>query len=120
MIKVTKYKAFDGTEFYVRNECIKYELQLDTVSNIMFQLEPLPEDEMKLVRFVNGKNYIQHDPEIFTKVKAELETYALETYGKERINYPYFVLDPLNRFLHTDNLCREYGQMYFKIEAENV
>lgn len=67
---ITKFKAIDGTEFTKENECLKYELLIKRVNEIMALLPPTPNDDG--CNYSNGSGYLQHEKQIFRNAQIKL------------------------------------------------
>ncbi len=74
MKTITKYQAYDGSEFTNPIACTTYEQHSRAADAIIAQLPPTPEDDG--CEFANGGGYIQHDTALVLKVRRELLTQA--------------------------------------------
>ena len=128
---IIKYKSIDGREFASETDCIKHELIIKEVDEIMSVLPHRPDS----IDFTNGDGYIQHDKDKLKKVKINLLTFAKKHINHEWIqktiddenSHPSFVARlfedysvlPLqkawDRFYCVDSEFREWGQPYFAI-----
>jgi len=65
---ITKYKATDGTEFFDKEKCEKYESLIEQVNSVMSALPARPNN----IKFLDGHTYIQHDKRILRETKISL------------------------------------------------
>ena len=68
MNTITKYQAYDGTEFREPDACLAYETNCRAADDIVSRLPERPED----LDFSNGGGYIQHDPAVWHSVRRDL------------------------------------------------
>lgn len=128
---VIKYKAIDGKEFEKEQDCIDYELLIETVNHIMSKLPKLPENDS--CSFVNGGGYIQHNKRKLQAAKIALlelckkyidhkwiqqtiddssvhPSYVARLLGDYGINPLY---DAWHRFVCIDSDLKEWGQPFY-------
>ena len=131
MKTITKFKAYDGSEFDDEQKCSEYETNCRHADDIISQLYPRPDDS----DFSNGNlGYIQHDPVMFLKVRQELlEQANIESPHKwidqsieDTTVHPSWAFRWIsecctgrlnrawNRIYCTDDKFREWGQPYFR------
>jgi len=128
---ITKYKAKDGKEFSVENECVKYEGLIDSVNEITKPLGDVPEN--KSCSFTNGEGFRQHKSTIVRSVTVALlekskeyidHHWIQQTIDSEKIDLSWCArvfgdhgLSPLNSAMYRlqciDGLGREFGQPYY-------
>jgi len=131
MEQITKFKAIDGTEFSNKEECLKYELLIERVNNIMALLPPLPKDDG--CNFSNGSGYVKHNKATLRNAQIQLleickeyidHKWIQQTIDDETMHSSYvgrllsdYGIRPLNdawyRFSCVDDQYREWGQPYF-------
>ena len=123
MKQVTRYIANDGREFFESYDCLEYEHEQAEVKEIIDKLHPRPASG----EFTSGEGYIQHSPEIFVWVRAELEKIAqrhtvLKSSGAGRRELIGRLIDDMGirhlsrawyRINCTDEQLREWGQPYY-------
>lgn len=68
METITKFRAYNGAEFNAEEKCRIYESNCRKADAIVSKLPERPDD----LDFSNGHGFIQHDPEIFKKVRRKL------------------------------------------------
>lgn len=136
---ITKYRAVDGKEFSNENECLKYELLIKRVDEIMSTLPPIPEPNYETTSFTNGGGYLQHKSDDLRKAKIALlgicKEYSDHKWIQETIDNEqsmscsfvarilgelgiYPLIEAWNRFSSVDNEYREWGQPYFANNPE--
>lgn len=140
MKKIIKYAAHDGSEFFSKKDCARYEDLCDEINKIIGVLQPLPED--KNCEFVNGAGYIQHNAQTFRKVHINLLkiAYRLTTHNiiKTALENPDSVHSTwisriisdsgvpkilniaYSRIMSTDQYFREWGQPYFATHPDEA
>lgn len=130
METVTKYKAFDGSEFTDRAECMQHEENCAIAEKIMRQI-PLKPDGCD---FANGSGYLQHSSNTLLQVRNEFlefcKRYTSHKWLQETIDkgwdahgsYAGRILDECAprsiskhwyRFMCIDSDFREWGQPYY-------
>lgn len=130
MNAVIKYVAYDGREFIDLSACLKYERDCRTADKIIAQLPERPDS----CDFSNGElGYIQHDRELFLKVRLELLEQAHKEsphdWLKQAMNdatihssWPSRIISECctrqlclawNRISCVDSEFREWGQPYY-------
>lgn len=130
MKEITLYQARDGHRFDKRSDCANHEWLLDKIDALSVLLPAIPEG----CDFLNGKGYLQHNPEKLEKYRLGLldliekkidHSWVKQTRDKKaHPSYLARLLDesasPLgnawNRLLTIDKQGREWGQPYY---AEN-
>lgn len=138
---ITKFKAIDGTEFKKESDCLKYELLIKRVDDIMALLPPKPNDDG--CKFSNGSGYLQHEKTVLRNAQLQLleickeyidHKWIQQTIDDENVHCSYvgrllsdYNIKPLNnawhRFSCIDKQQREWGQPYFALnpnEGEQV
>jgi len=133
---ITKFKAIDGKEFTKQTECLKYELLIKQVDEIMALLPPTPNDDG--CNFSNGGGYIKHDKQVLRNAQIKILELC-----KERIDHKWiqqsiddetvhcswvdrllgdYDIRPLDkawyRFSCVDEQNREWGQPYYANNPE--
>lgn len=128
METVIKYKAFDGREFFEREEAAEHETNLTEAQEIMAKLPAKPEG----CDFTNGRGYIQHDNSVLD-VKIEFLEFVKrytdhhwiqQTIDDETVHSSYASriigecapnsIDRMwTRFTCMDNRLREWGQPFY-------
>jgi len=136
METITKFKAIDGTEFTSETECLKYELLIKRVDEIMALLPPTPKDDG--CSFANGEGYVKHEKQTLRKVQVRLleickeyidHKWIQQTIDDENVHPSYvgrllgdYGIRPLEkawyRFSCVDKQGREWGQPYFANNPE--
>jgi hypothetical protein len=136
MEKIIKFKAIDGKEFSSEKECLKYELLIERVNEIMATLPSIPKDDD--FDFPNGGGYIQHKKETLRKAQISLlelckeyidHHWIQQSIDDENIHTSWvgrllddYGIRPLQnawyRFSCIDHLYREWGQPYFASNPE--
>lgn len=135
MKAITKYVAFDGTEFIDHTKCCDYELLCEEVAAIMARLEPCN---------VRGSDYVQqsgpvflgvqHDlVVIFERERPDLKDHHTEWARNATRNAGMTLIgryiddagsNPIRqawgRIMHTDHKFREYEQAYYAIQADKA
>ena len=127
---ITKYKAFDGVEFFDETECRLHEVNCDTARHIMSALPARPEG----CDFANGSGYIQHDKELLLKTRNRFlefsKRYTTAKYIQQTIDMgfdahpswagrvlrevlPRSICKHWYRFETIDEAFREWGQPYY-------
>lgn len=135
---VTRFKAIDGREFTIKEECRNYELLIERVHNIMALLPKTPEDDCTN-NFCNGDGFIQHDKNELRSAKIKIlelcKEYIKHDWIQQAIDDenadPSYVdrligeqsnISPLNsawyRFMCIDKMNREWGQPYYALNPE--
>lgn len=140
MKEIIKYLSDDGLEFKVKAECMTHEANVLIMNDIISELPVRPDG----CGFSTGDGYVQHDRELFDRVKIALlefyKRYTTHKWIQETID------DPLNidpswagrilgetapniiykswyRFMCTGKNLKEFGQPYYathQIEAKNI
>ncbi len=137
MKAITKYQAKDGAVFDTESDAIDHEKICDEIDAIMLALPPRPDNDE--CRFVNGQGYIQHKPEVFWVVRANLLKVASRFTDHEWIKksiadssvHPSFAhriigefSSPLStawyRIMCVDKNLREWGQPYFADNNDKI
>jgi hypothetical protein len=136
METITIFKAIDGTEFTSKTECLKYEILIKRVDEIMALLPPTPKDDG--CSFENGDGYIKHEKTELRNTQVKLleicKEYIDHKWIQQSIDdetvYSFLVgrlldnygIKPLKnawyRFLCVDNQSREWGQPYYADNPE--
>jgi hypothetical protein len=123
---IVKYKSIDEIEWDTEKECIEHENEIKLVSNIMKQLNPIPDN----TKFSNGEGFIQQDKNVVDKVGTELINEIKKVISfKISKNHLGALLDNYkhgnnafkrawNRIECIDYLSREWGQPYFALNSE--
>jgi hypothetical protein len=130
METITKFKAIDGKEFTSEIECLKYELLIKRVDEIMALLPKIPKDDG--CNFANGGGYIQHEKTTLRNAQIQLLEICKEYIDHkwiqqtidETVHSSYvgrllgdYGIRPLEnawyRFSCVDKQYREWGQLYF-------
>lgn len=132
METITKFKAYDGVEFTNSNKCEEYEKQSREVEAIIIQLPQKP--ELPGGGFENGKGYLQHNEELFMKIRSELLEFAKKFTDHQWIqqsidkgtdvhaSWAGRLIDECginalrkawNRIMCVDSSFREWGQPYY-------
>ena len=132
METITKYKAYDGTEFTDPAKCQEYEQACHKIEAVTGRLPGKP--NLPWCKFENGSGYLQHDEETFISVRNELCEIAngmlANTWFKQTIEkgmdvdaswagriiseIPNKALNNAwHRVMCTDSQFREWGQPYF-------
>jgi hypothetical protein len=124
MEEITKYRAFDGSEFDSKKDCWEYEKLLERIDRIMSYLPERPATAI----FVTGLGYLQHNGVQFFATRMQLlqlcREYSSHPILKEAINNkelaPAFVTNAIDdtvpeplalawwRFECTDSSLREW------------
>jgi len=136
METITKFKAIDGTEFTSETECLKYELLIKRVGEIMALLPPTPKDDG--CSFANGDGYIKHDKAKLRNAQVQIlglckdyidHKWIQQTIDDESVHPSYvgrliddYNIRPINkawfRFMCVDKQNREWGQPYYANNPE--
>lgn len=136
METITKFKAIDGTEFTSETECLKYELLIKRVDEIMSLLPPTPKDDG--CSFANGDGYIKHEKTELRNAQVKLleickeyidHKWIQQSIDDETVHCSWvgrllgdYGIKPLNnawyRFSCVDNQSREWGQPYYANNPE--
>ena len=136
MEQITKFKAIDGKEFTSETKCLKYELLIKRVDEIMALLPPIPKDDN--CNYGNGGGYVKHDKAKLRNAQIQLleickeyidHKWIQQTIDDETVHSSYvgrllddYGIRPLNdawfRFSCVDNQYREWGQPYFAINPD--
>ncbi len=85
VIKLTKYKALDGSFFNDESECIKYDELVKKVNKIMEPIGSPVKDEG--CSFANGEGYIQRNLGKVNRAKIELTKLGNEYFLQQSIDY---------------------------------
>lgn len=130
MEMITKYKAFDGTEYLEESKCADHESNCKIADLIMINL-PLKPDGFD---FSNGSGYIQHDYNNLLNVRNEFlefcKRYTDHRWIQETIDgvfdvdpswagrmigecAPNYIYKMWYRFACIDKQQKEWGQPYF-------
>lgn len=138
MHTVTKYVAYDGTEFNVKTACIAHEHLCANVDAIMSALPERPDDED--CRFSNGHGYLQHNLVTLNATRIALlklaQPYAPDppwiqqtidglvhpSWAGRLINdaCPRPIYKAWRRFMCIDAQNREWGQPYYANNPDNA
>jgi hypothetical protein len=123
------YQAEDGTQFTNKALCLAYESEAAEVEEIIDKLHPLPATD----KFSSGEGYLQHAPEVFVWVRAELLEIVKRHYNHihDDCNQGFAgrVIDDSGikylkkawwRIMCTDEQFREWGQPYFATNPGEV
>ena len=122
MEKITQFKARDGKTFETIESCFEHERLLVRLGEIMSKLVPTPKNDN--CKFVNGGGYIQQNPQIVKKVRAEFLELTETLLGK-KITSPILgrylndtsdneaVYKAWCRLYCIDSQSREWGQPYY-------
>ena len=134
---ITKYKAFDGSEFTDKTNCMQHEENCAIVEKIMRCIDLAPQD----CDFANGGGYLQHDKNALLKVRNEFlefcKRYTSHKWVQETIDkgwdahssYAARVIDECAprsiskhwyRFSCIDDKGREWGQPYYAANPDQA
>jgi len=136
MKTITKYIAYDKSEFTDEAACLEYERKCRIADDIISGLRTRPEG----CDFSNGTGYIQHDPETFKTVRRELVEQANTEYPHKWLQaeldgqevHPSWAARIIGecctdrlykawyRILCTDSKFREWGQPYYAEHPEEA
>jgi len=131
METITKFKAIDGKEFTSEIECLKYELLIKRVDEIMALLPQTPKDDG--CNFSNGGGYVKHEKTTLRNAQIQLleickeyidHKWIQQTIDDETVHLSYvgrvlgdYGIRPLEnawyRFSCVDKQYHEWGQPYF-------
>lgn len=138
MKAITKFQAYNGTEFTDAEECALYEAKCASADAVIALLPPQP--ELPGCGFNNGGGYLQHDPVTFKAARRALLELALkeqdhpwlhDSIAKEDTHpsYAYRIIsecctkqlnDAWYRIACTDRFFREWGQPYYRDHPEEA
>lgn len=133
---ITKFKAIDGQEFTSETECLKYELLIKRVDEVMALLPPMPKGDG--CSFANGDGYLLHDKKTLREAQVKIleicKEYIDHKWIQQSIDdetvHPSYVgrligdhgIRPIDkawyRFSCVDNQSREWGQPYYANNPE--
>jgi hypothetical protein len=99
---ITKYQAYNGTEFTDQAECEAYEARSRRADDIIALLPPKP--ELPGCEFENGGGFLQHDRVTFLNVRRQL----LEL-GKEEFQHSWFDQSLADESVHPSYVARLLG-----------
>jgi len=130
MKMITKYKAFDNTEYTDQSKCIEHEANCKQADLIINKLKKVPNS----CDFTNGEGYVQHDYSNVLSVRNEFlefcKRYTTFKWIQETIDggfdvdaswagrvigesAPNYISKMWYRFSCIDKQQREWGQPYY-------
>ena len=130
METITKYKAFDGTEYLQESKCIEHESNCKIADSIISKLPAKPDS----CDFSSGGGYIQHDYNMLLSVRNEFlefcKRYTDMKWIQETIDggfnvdpswagriigecAPNYISRMWYRFSCVDKKQKEWGQPYY-------
>ncbi len=138
MKQITKFVAYNGTEFTDSDACLDYEARCQRADAVIARLSPKP--KIDGCSFENGGGYIQHDPKVWHEVRIALLKLAQKEcdhrWISESIDNPSVhpswagrilgegcnkqLQDAWFRITCTDSKCREWGQPYYATHPEDA
>jgi hypothetical protein len=134
MKTITKFQAYNGTEFIDQTACLVYEVNCRRADDIISILPPKP--NLPGCGFENGDGYLQHDREVFLKVRRLLLEQALVEFPDDKHLEQSLAEDDVHpswaariigecctkqldrawyRIYCTDKEFREWGQPYYAL-----
>jgi len=134
---ITRYKAFDGSEFLDRGKCLTHEDNCNLADNIINKLPSVPDS----CDFSNGSGYVQHDYNNLLSVRNEFlefcKRYTAFKWIQETIDggfdvdpswagrfidesAPNYISKKWYRFSCIDKKQREWGQPFYANNPEQA
>jgi len=132
---ITKYEAFDGSEFISEAKCAEHESSCNEIDLIMSALPKKPDS----CDFSNGSGYLQHEEDITLNVRNKFlefaKRYTTHKWIQESIDKgfeidpswagrmisecaPSYISRQWYRFQCMDKQLREWGQPYYASHPE--